>query len=378
MLRKRVGFALAAIIAIGACESGKNLSSPDGGTIKPPVGLPVGHTATLTGNQQPVQGSERDTVINTVQAMSSADRASFGGDNNIAIGAGTTVRVVSSGTNAQGTPTFTNPLKDISVTSVKPLGLCPDGKTLITVGTGDLGEIYDFSSSTRTLLVNQQEQMTKFNLTSASCSPDGNMIAFSDSARNAFVLPISAATFKAFKDTVSKTGAATIMSWSRDGNFFAVGGQTQGTNGNAVQYYSKAGGYVPQYFPVFGHRGAISSLDWSGKWIVSASEGDSLVKVWDSNSLPTNDVRLKCSVGAFRSPPTAVASSPDGKLVAVGTRSGHLRIFELGQLCNLVYASDNALHNGAVLAMRFSSDNLGLTTVGADGKIIIIKRMPRP
>ncbi len=77
--------------------------------------------------------------------------------------------------------------------------------------------------------------------------------------------------------------------------------------------------------------------------------------------------RLTAQVGLGPDPMTAVAWSPDGRRLAVGTTQGELRLYDARTL--QVLQDAGAAHAGYVRSVSFSSDGTTLASAGTDGAL---------
>lgn len=150
------------------------------------------------------------------------------------------------------------------------------------------------------------------------------------------------------------TEAVYSVSFSQDGKYLATG-----SFDNTIKLWETATGKeVKTFGGPQGHTKMVLSVAFSNDGTMIASGGvDNTAKVWDvpvSTPLRT----LAASEGAH-----AVALSPDGAKLAVGTKDGLVKLFNVADFKELAKMEG---HVGAVNALSFSANGQVLASAGAD------------
>lgn len=172
-------------------------------------------------------------------------------------------------------------------------------------------------------------------------------------------LPIGAQEKSPGPEIVSQlkghTDAVYAVAYSPDGRFIATA-----SFDNTVKLWEAATGKeIKTYGGTAGHTKQVISVAFNqdGSLLASGST-DNTLKVWD---VPVNaPIRSYKASEAVQ----AVALSPDGLKLAIGTKDGALKLVTPTEFKELVKFESG--HQGAVTALAFSANNATLASVGAD------------
>lgn len=226
-----------------------------------------------------------------------------------------------------------------------------------------------------------------------AASPDGRTIAFACAAQ----VCISAADGSA-QHSVAAPSAVRAMAFSPDGLTLAVG-YANGVSRWAVQ--------AVDHHPVeTSFTGTPTRLDWhpGGTWLTAsmAVDGFHLIDIARNHSIPRGNfpsavhsaifgltTNTVVASGAFRVAAwdladgqavltgkaglvlvSAVATSPNRNLVAVGYANGLLSLAEIGQPSEILLREDTG---AAITAMAWSSNGTYLALAGSDGSAALVE-----
>lgn len=158
---------------------------------------------------------------------------------------------------------------------------------------------------------------------------------------------------------------------SPDGRFAACG------RGNQVFVYDTASGQLLDLLSdpelakedLYGrrataHRDTVQALAF-GPYDRLATGGYRNVKIWRRSGPETGD-ETGDETGVMPGGISALASSADGKRLAIGDRAGNIRLFEAGKAGE---ARERKAHDGVVTALSLSGDGKLLFTAGEDRRI---------
>lgn len=148
-------------------------------------------------------------------------------------------------------------------------------------------------------------------------SPDGSLLATAAGDRTVKVW--DPATGKRLYTFSESTAEVYAVAFSPDGVHLAAGGADKALRTYAV---SRASGKLVK--TAFAHKSAILRVAYAGRNALVTSGEDLLVKVWDSSTL-----QEKCVLPGQDDWPAALAVSPRGDLIAVGTHNHSLRLYDL-------------------------------------------------
>jgi serine/threonine protein kinase len=147
------------------------------------------------------------------------------------------------------------------------------------------------------------------------------------------------------------TGPIWSVAYSPDGKTLAMG-----IDDGSVRLWDAQSGQLMSRIPA--HTGPIWNLAFSndGATIATASD-DGFVRLWDPRtSMNLDEINL-------HTPVRAVAFSPDGERLAVGTRGGLVRVLERSDLAKVVHTAG---HVGVVMSLAFSADGKLLASASGD------------
>lgn len=152
---------------------------------------------------------------------------------------------------------------------------------------------------------------------------------------------------------------ATALACSPDGHALVVAGSSGSLT---VMRKGTEALEIPGKFPG-GSRTAFSA-DNSVAAATSSTKGITVFFPW---SVAVSNAWSSEAVATLHADTTAVAVSPDGKLLATGDQSGSIRIWDLATTARLSSASPDQQHAGPVRDLCFRGDGLQLASCGEDG-----------
>jgi WD40 repeat protein len=186
-------------------------------------------------------------------------------------------------------------------------------------------------------------------VTSLSWSPDGTLLA--TASMDHTVRLWQANTGRSILRYKGHTNGVFAVAWSSDGAQIASGGKDA-----TVQLWKSQG--IPTYqTPPLGNT--VSALSWGNadRQLFAGTLGHGLYNI----QFATNQAVALNEQSIIH----AVATSPDGRYIALGTGSGYVAILEL-QTAGLRRVYSRRLHNSAVLSLAWSPNSMMLASGGAD------------
>jgi AAA-like domain/WD domain, G-beta repeat len=120
---------------------------------------------------------------------------------------------------------------------------------------------------------------------------------------------------------------------------------------------------VNSFRDLLGHEKTITSVSFSpNNQLLATVSDDQTMKIWDIKNQRLNQIFEGISDKL-----TAVKFNFDGSIIAAGTATGMINIFDL----NLKQRHKFTAHKGAITSIRFNPANSQMTSAGIDGKIKI-------
>jgi tRNA A-37 threonylcarbamoyl transferase component Bud32 len=185
----------------------------------------------------------------------------------------------------------------------------------------------------------------------APISPDDLTVAVANGTQGVELWDLPA---RRLRETLpGHSGSIMAITFSPDGTTLATGD----TSGR-IRLWDPAGGAERASFEgdPLGVRAVAFTPD--GQTLVSAGSGGKDVKLWDVSS-----EKQVGELGGYDTIVLSLALSPDGRLLATGSRDGTLKLWDL--------ASQTALatllpHQAGILSVAFSPDGQTLATAGED------------
>jgi WD40 repeat protein/serine/threonine protein kinase len=231
--------------------------------------------------------------------------------------------------------------------AVQGLAFTHSGKLLISGGADGTLRPWDMASRTeQPELVSHNVNVRRFPI-----SPDDRTVAVVTNTQEVELWDLADRTVR--HKLTGLHGSVMALAFSPDGKFLATGD----TNGRIWLWDPDSGAELTNFR---GDRLSVRALAFSPdtRTLASAGTGDHDVKLWDVARR-----RQTATLAGFENGALNVAFSPDGRLLAGGSRGGTVKVWEVasGQPVATVDA-----HQGSVYGLAFSPDGRTLATVGED------------
>lgn len=251
-----------------------------------------------------------------------------------------------------------------------PVAFSPDGSLLASAVRSGGVRLWQVPGGPQTLIINGSDRATAL-----AFSPDGSLLAIASADGELALWNTSSG---AHVQTLCDGGGcpAAALKFSPDGAWLAAGLQ----NG-LVQIYRTADGSLARTLTA--HRGVVRGLSFSpdGTLLATGAE-DGVVRVWSEPAraptptpAPTEPATGEAPAppedwGAVRLPvldtASAMAFSPDGRLLCIGTQSGVVQVWDLRTNEMLRQLSG---HSAAVNAVAFSRGGSLIISAAEDGAL---------
>jgi WD40 repeat protein len=189
------------------------------------------------------------------------------------------------------------------------------------------------------------------NLRRLALSPDDAVVAVGSNDQNVDLWDLEKGAIR--KTLHGPHGTIWAIAFAPNGKSLAVGDAT-----GQIRLWDPTTGDTRASFPgdPLGLRALVFAPDTAT--LASAGTGDKDVKLW---SIATQE--NISTLSGYEAGVLNLAFSPDGRLIATGSRDGSVRIWDVAKARTL--ATLNA-HQGSVLSLAFSPDGQTLATVGED------------
>jgi WD40 repeat protein/serine/threonine protein kinase len=221
------------------------------------------------------------------------------------------------------------------------------GKFLLSGGGDGILRVWDLATRTE----QKELLLSNSNLRRMTVSPDDRIVAAASGNQGVELRDLESGTVR--RKLTGHHGTILAIAFAPDGKTLATGD----TSGR-IRLWAPDSGEEEASFEAdtLGVRALAFSPD--GLTLASVGTGDKDVKLWQVATRQSI-----ATIAGFESGALNVTFSPDGRLLASGSRGGAVKIWELssGQTLATLDA-----HQGSVWAVAFSPDGRTLATVGED------------
>ncbi len=231
--------------------------------------------------------------------------------------------------------------------AVLSVAFAHSGKFLLSGGGDGVLRVWDFAART------EQKDLAfpNGNLRRMTLSPDDGTVAVASGSQSVELWDLAGRTVR--HKLTGHHGTILAIAFAPDGKTLATGD----TSGR-IRLWNTTDGNEEADFEAdpLGVRALAFAPD--GQTLASVGSGDKDVKLWQVATR-----QQSATIAGIENGPLNVTFSPDGRLLASGSRGGTVKIWELstGQTLATLDA-----HQGSVWAVAFSPDGRTLATVGED------------